>query len=80
MIFLEKYDKKQKKKLVKLIKEKRRKEKKIEKELCKRAETKYTTKYLKENKKLLNQNAMTIDKIEYEKMVMEIKRRFSNDK
>ena len=79
MIF-DKYDNRKKKELIKLLKEKRRSEKKIEKEMNKRANTKYTTKYLKENKKLHNQNAVTIDKFEYEKMVMEIKKRFSNKK
>ena len=79
MIF-DKYDNRKKKELIKLLKEKRRSEKKIEKEMNKRANTKYTTKYLKENKKLHNQNAVTIDKFEDEKMVMEIKKRFSNKK
>ena len=74
MIF-DKYDNRKKKELIRLLKEKRRKEKKVQKELDKRAKTTYTTKYLKENKKLLDQNAMTIDKIEYEKMVMDMKKR-----
>ena len=74
MIF-DKYDNRKKKELISLLKEKRKKEKKIKKELDKRAKIKYTTKYLKENKKLLDQNAMTIDKIEYEKMVMDMKER-----
>ena len=77
MGLFDKYDKSKQKELVKLIKEKRKSEKKLEKELNKRANMKYTTKYLKENKKLLTENAMTIDKVEYEKMVMDMKKRFS---
>lgn len=75
MSILDKYNKKKKKELLKLIKDKRKAEKRIEKEMNKRAETKYTTKYLKENKKLLTENAITIDKLEYEKMVMDLKER-----
>lgn len=72
-MLLEKYDKNKKKELIRLLKKKRKNEEKIEKEMQRRANTKYTTKYLKENKKLLEQNAMTIDKVEYEKIVMDMK-------
>lgn len=73
---LYKYEKEKKKELLKLLKEKNKNEKKIEKEMNKRADTKYTTSYLKENKKLLTENAMNIDKSEYEQMVLEMKKRF----
>lgn len=42
--------------------------------------TKYTDKYLKENKKLLTENAKTIDTTEYEKAVAELKKRFPDMK
>lgn len=72
-MLLEKYDKNKKKELIRLLKKKRKNEEKIKKEMQRRANTKYTTKYLKENKKLLEQNAMTIDKVEYEKIVINMK-------
>lgn len=78
MGLFDKYDKKKQKELAQLIKDKRKSEEKIEKDMKKRIDTKYTTKYLKENKKLLTQNAMTIDKEEYAQMVMEMKKRFEN--
>ena len=72
---LEKYEKEKKKELLKLLKDKNKAEKKIEKEMKKRADTKYTTDFLKENRKSLTENAMTIDKTEYEQMVLEMKKR-----
>lgn len=78
MGLFDKYDKKKQKELAQLIKDKRKSEEKLEKEMKKRIDTKYTTQYLKENKKLLTQNAMTIDKEEYAQMVMEMKKRFEN--
>ena len=44
----------------------------------KRLNVKYTTKYLKENKKLLMQNAKTIDKDEYEEIISNIKNSMNN--
>lgn len=76
MTILDKYKKAKKKELLKLLKEKEKNEKKIKKEMAKRADIKYTTKYLKENKKLLTENAMTIDKTEYEQIILEMKKRF----
>lgn len=78
MSLFDKYDKKKQKELAQLIKEKRKSEEKLEKEMKKRINTKYTTQSLKENKKLLTQNAMTIDKEEYAQMVMEMKKRFES--
>ena len=75
MNLLKKYDKQNKKDLIKLIKESRKKEEEINKEFQNRINTKYTTQALKENKKMFTQNAMTIDKLEYEKMVMDLKNR-----
>ena len=73
---LEKYKIGKKKELLKLLKDKNKNEQKIAKEMKKRADTKYTTEYLRENKKSLTANAMTIDKTEYEQMVLEMKKRF----
>lgn len=73
-IFSKKTDKE--KNLLKLLQEKNKREKEIDKKLEKRMETKYTSKYLKENKKSLTTNAMTIDTLEYEKMVNDLKKRF----
>lgn len=70
---IEKYNERKKKELIRLIKEKRKSEKRLEKEMKKRLNIKYTTKYLKENKKLLTQNATTIDKDEYEEIISHIK-------
>jgi len=75
MNLLKKYDKHNKKDLVKLLKESKKKEEEINKEFQNRINTKYTTQALKENKKMFTQNAMTIDKLEYEKMVMDLKNR-----
>lgn len=70
---IKKYNDRKRKELVRLIKEKRKSEKRLEKEMRKRLNIKYTTKYLKENKKLLTQNATTIDKNEYEEIISHIK-------
>lgn len=64
-IFSKKSDKE--KELLNLLKEKNKREKEINKKLEKRMETKYTSKFLKENKKALTENAKTIDTTEYEK-------------
>lgn len=58
-IFSKKSDKE--KELLNLLKEKNKREKEINKKLEKRMETKYTSKFLKENKKALTENAKTID-------------------
>lgn len=71
---IEKYNERKRKELVRLIKEKRKSEKRLEKEMRRRLNIKYTTKYLKENKKLLMQNAKTIDKDEYEEITSNIKK------
>ncbi|MGN0587555.1 MAG: hypothetical protein ACI4JF_09740 [Oscillospiraceae bacterium] len=73
-IFRKKTDKE--KELLKLLQEKNKREKALNKKLEKRMEMKYTSKYLKENKKFLTSNAMTIDTLEYAKMVSELKKRF----
>ena len=39
---------------------------------------KYTSKFLKENKKHLNENAMKIDDTEYRKIVEDLKSRLDN--
>ena len=62
-IFSKKSDKE--KELLNLLKEKNKREKEINKKLEKRMETKYTSKFLKENKKALTENAKTIDTTEY---------------
>lgn len=75
---IEKYNDRKKKELIRLIKEKRKSEKRLKKEMRKRLNVKYTTKYLKENKKLLMQNAKTIDKDEYEEIISNIKNSMNN--
>lgn len=77
-IFSKKSDKE--KELLNLLKEKNKREKEINKKLEKRMEMKYTSKYLKENKKALTENAKTIDTTEYEKIVSELKKRFPDMK
>ncbi len=77
-IFNKKSDKE--KELLILLKEKNKREKEINKKLEKRMETKYTSKFLKENKKLLTENAKTIDTTEYEKIVIDLKKRFPDIK
>ena len=73
-IFSKKSDKE--KELLNLLKEKNKREKEINKKLEKRMETKYTSKFLTENKKSLTENAKTIDTTEYEKIVNDLKKRF----
>ena len=75
---IKKYNDRKKKELIRLIKEKRKSEKRLEKEMRKRLNVKYTTKYLKENKKLLMKNAKTIDKDEYEEIISNIKNSMNN--
>lgn len=77
-IFSKKSDKE--KELLNLLKEKNKREKEINKKLEKRMETKYTSKFLKENKKALTENAKTIDTTEYEKIVSDLKKRFPDMK
>ncbi len=77
-IFSKKSDKE--KELLNLLKEKNKREKEINKKLEKRMETKYTSKFLKENKKALTENAKTIDTTEYEKIVNDLKKRFQDMK
>nr|DAQ35498.1 MAG TPA: hypothetical protein [Inoviridae sp.] len=77
-IFSKKSDKE--KELLNLLKEKNKREKEINKKLEKRMETKYTSKFLKENKKALTKNAKTIDTTEYEKIVNDLKKRFPDMK
>ncbi len=77
-IFSKKSDKE--KELLNLLKEKNKREKEINKKLEKRMETKYTSKFLKENKKALTENAKTIDTTEYEKIVNDLKKRFPDMK
>lgn len=77
-IFSKKSDKE--KELLNLLKEKNKREKEINKKLKKRMETKYTSKFMKENKKALTENAKTIDTTEYEKIVNDLKKRFPDIK
>lgn len=77
-IFSKKSDKE--KELLNLLKEKNKREKEINKKLEKRMELKYTSKFLKENKKSLTENAKTIDTTEYEKIVNDLKKRFPDMK
>lgn len=77
-IFSKKSDKE--KELLNLLKEKNKREKEINKKLEKRMEMKYTSKFLKENKKALTENAKTIDTTEYEKIVSDLKKRFPDMK
>lgn len=77
-IFSKKSDKE--KELLNLLKEKNKREKEINKKLEKRMETKYTSKFMKENKKSLTENAKTIDTTEYEKIVNDLKKRFPDMK
>ena len=77
-IFSKKSDKE--KELLNLLKEKNKREKEINKKLEKRMETKYTSKFLKENKKALTENAKTIDTTEYEKIVNDLKKWFPDMK
>ena len=69
---------KEHKELEKLIKERDKKEKEMNKELERRMKVKYTSKFLKENKKHLTENAMQIDDVEYRKAIEELKKCFPN--
>lgn len=71
---------KEQKKIEQLIKERDKQEKKVNKELEKRMKVKYTSKFLKENKNRLKENAMTIDDVEYRKAVEELKKSFTEMK
>lgn len=76
MDILGKYTKKNRKDLIKMIKERQKQEKKVNKYFENRMKSFYTTKMLKENKKLLLENTMTIDSMEYQKIIMELKEKF----
>lgn len=60
-----------------LIKEKNKQDKKIEKQWKDRMNTKYTAENLKAAKKMMVANAMEIDKLEYEKIVKELKEKLN---
>lgn len=69
---------KEQKELEKLLKERNKQDKKVNKLLDDRMKVKYTSKFLKENKKHLTENAMKIDDTEYRKIVEDLKSRFDN--
>lgn len=69
---------KEQKELEKLLKERNKQDKKVNKLLDDRMKIKYTSKFLKENKKHLTENAMKIDDTEYRKIVEDLKSRFDN--
>ena len=60
-----------------LIKEKNKQDKKIEKQWKDRMNTKYTAENLKAAKKMMEANAMEIDKLEYEKIAKELKEKLN---
>lgn len=64
---------KEQKALEKLLKERNKQDKKVNKILDDRMKVKYTSKFLKENKKHLTENAMKIDDTEYRKIAEELK-------
>lgn len=66
---------KEQKELEKLLKERNKQDKKVNKLLDDRMKVKYTSKFLKENKKHLTENAMKIDDTEYRKIAEELKNR-----
>lgn len=66
---------KEQKELEKLLKERNKQDKKVNKLLDDRMKIKYTSKFLKENKKHLTENAMKIDDTEYRKIAEELKNR-----
>lgn len=66
---------KEQKELEKLLKERNKQDKKINKLLDDRMKVKYTSKFLKENKKHLTENAMKIDDTEYRKIAEKLKNR-----
>lgn len=69
---------KEQKTLEKLLNERNKQDKKVNKLLDDRMKIKYTSKFLKENKKHLTENAMKIDDTEYRKIVEDLKSRFDN--
>lgn len=69
---------KEQKELEKLLKERNKQDKKVNKLLDDRMKVKYTSKFLKENKKHLTENAMKIDDTEYRKIAEELKSRLDN--
>ena len=69
---------KEQKALEKLLKERNKQDKKVNKLLDDRMKVKYTSKFLKENKKHLTENAMKIDDTEYRKIVEDLKSRLDN--
>lgn len=69
---------KEQKELEKLLKERNKQDKKVNKLLDDRMKIKYTSKFLKENKKHLTENAMKIDDTEYRKIAEELKSRLDN--
>ena len=69
---------KEQKALEKLLKERNKQDKKVNKMLDDRMKIKYTSKFLKENKKHLTENAMKIDDTEYRKIVEDLKSRLDN--
>lgn len=69
---------KEQKELEKLLKERNKQDKKVNKLLDDRMKVKYTSKFLKENKKHLTENAMKIDNTEYRKIAEELKSRLDN--
>lgn len=66
---------KEQKKLEKLLKERDKQDKKVNKILNERMKVKYTSAFLKENKKHLTENAMIIDDVEYRKIAEDLKNR-----
>lgn len=68
---------KEQKELEKLLKERNKQDKKVNKLLDDRMKVKYTSKFLKENKKHLTENAMKIDDTEYKKIAEELKNRLA---
>ena len=64
---------KRKKSLNNLLKDRAKKDKEIEKDFQKRCDNKYTTQNLKLAKNLMIENAMTIDKQEYEEIAKKLK-------
>ena len=69
---------KEQKALEKLLKERNKQDKKVNKLLDDRMKIKYTSKFLKENKNHLTENAMKIDDTEYRKIVDDLKNRLNN--
>ena len=69
---------KEQKALEKLLKERNKQDKKVNILLDDRMKIKYTSKFLKENKKHLTENAMKIDDTEYRKIAEELKSRLDN--